>query len=114
MGNKTTKTKKDSLSTTAPPLSVLTRELVAELQSTSRTRADACLVRNKQLVEKMQSLNDLSSTVKKNLKSLDVKNDVPDICFSTMIMPQLLQLLDSVECCRCKIPEKQRPPPFKL
>ena len=117
MGNKTsttTNSKANSHNATAtPPLSSLTQEIITELQSRSRTRADTCLLRTAHVLEKIQTLDALSNNCAKDVKALDAKCSIPDIHF-TSTMQDLLVLLDSVETCRCNIPEAHRPPPFKL
>ena len=117
MGNKTS-TKTDSKATSrpataTPQLSTLTQEIITELQSRSRTRADTCLLRTAHVLEKIQTLNALSNKCAKDVKALDIKRAMPDVHFNST-MQDLLVLLDSVESCRCKIPEAHRPPPFKL
>jgi hypothetical protein len=120
MGNKTSTTKttgtpnhRPSNATATPQLSTLTQEIITELQSRSRTRADTCLLRTAHVLEKIQTLNALSNKCAKDVKALDLKSSMPDIHFNST-MQDLLALLDSVESCRCKIPKAHRPPPFKL
>ena len=114
MGNKSTNA--TAKETTTPDLSGLTQELVTELQSRSRTRADACLLRSKIISEKMSSLEQASSSLQKDLKLLSDGVGVagePPMTFDRSIR-QLLELLDSVESCRLQIPEKHRPPSFEV
>ena len=113
MGNKSTNA--TAKETTTPDLSDLMQELVTELQSRSRTRADACLLRSKIISEKMLSLEQASSSLQKEFaNSSNSCLFLPTPMTFDRSIQQLLELLDSVESCRLQIPEKHRPPSFEV